>query len=357
MKRNYYIFTPGKLSRKDNTIFFVPFTDPDPQDDENLQNEILLSVDSDSPEIDPENKKVMPVSDIDSFYLMAEATFNTKFTEFCSKHNIPIHLFNRYGYYSGSFYPREHLNSGFLTVNQTKHYLRKEKRLALAKNFVDGAAFNLIRNLKYYNNRGCDLDAQIDTMDSILPEIDAAGDIQHLMNAEGRIRKIYYTAFEFILLEEFKFGKRSHRPPSNPINALISFCNALVYTSCLSEIYMTQLNPTVSFLHEPGQRRFSLALDISEIFKPILSDRIIFKLVNNKIIKIDDFEPKLNGTYLKEKGRKKVIQEFDQKLKTTIKHRQIKRDVSYKRLIRLECYKIIKHLTGDKNYEPFKIWW
>ncbi len=357
MKRNYYIFTPGKLRRKENTIFFVPFTDPDIQDDENLQNEILLSIDNDSPEDDPKNKKVLPVNDIDSFYLMTEATFNTKFTEYCSKHNIPIHLFNRYGYYSGSFYPREHLNSGYLLVNQTNHYSDMEKRMMIARKFVEGASFNLVKNLKYYNNRGCTLDAQIDTIEAVLPETATADNIQRLMNVEGRIRKIYYSAFQDILISEFKFEKRSYKPPANPVNALISFCNSMVYTTCLSEIYMTQLNPTISFLHEPGERRFSLALDISEIFKPILADRVIFKLINSKVIQIDDFEPKLNGMYLKEKGRKKVIAEYDQKLKTTIKHRQIKRDVSYKRLVRLECYKLIKHLTGDKIYEPFKIWW
>jgi len=343
--------------RKDNTIFFIPFTEPDHQDDENLQNYILLSIDNDSPEIEPKNKKVLPVSDIDSFYLMTEATFNTKFTEYCSKNNIPIHLFNRYGYYSGSFYPREHLNSGYLLVNQTKHYLDKDKRMLLARKFVEGASFNLVKNLKYYNNRGCLLDAQIDTIESILPEISKVDNIQLLMNVEGRIRKIYYSAFQDILISEFKFEKRSYNPPANPLNALISFCNSLVYTSCLSEIYMTQLNPTISFLHEPGERRFSLALDISEIFKPILADRVIFKLINSKVIQPNDFEPKLNGMYLKEKGRKKVIEEFDQKLKTTIKHRQIKRNVSYKRLVRLECYRLIKHLTGDKIYVPFKIWW
>lgn len=65
-------------------------------------------------------------------------------------------------------------------------------------------------------------------------------------------------------------------PPDNMINSLISFVNTLIYTKVLSEIYHTQLNPTISYLHEPGVRRFSLSLDIAEVFKPLIGDRLIF---------------------------------------------------------------------------------
>ena len=138
---------------------------------------------------------------------------------------------------------------------------------------------------------------------------------------------------------------------------MISFGNSLVYTTVLSEIYKTQLNPLISFLHEPGERRFSLALDIAEIFKPLLSDRIIFALMNKNMITEKHFDKQMNYCYLSEAGRKIYLQEYDTKLKTTIKHRQLKKSVSYRHLIRLECYKIIKHILGEKEYEPFKIWW
>ena len=357
MKRNYYIFTPGKLRRKDDTIFFQPFAEVDPQEDENLQDDVLLSIDSDAPETEAGRKTVIPVQDVSAFYIMAETSFNSKFLDFLTKNEIPMHVFNYYGYYSGSYYPRESLVSGFLTVNQTEHYLDPGKRMTIARKFVEGASTNILKNLKYYDKRERDCRAQIDTIESVMPEIKTAGGIQELMNVEGRIRKIYYSAFNEILTAEMKFDKRKFRPPTNPINAMISFCNAMVYTTVLAEIYRTQLNPVISFLHEPGQRRFSLALDMAEIFKPILSDRIIFKLVNSRAIQGKHFEKELNGHYLKENGRKKVVAEFDDKLKQTIKHRQIKRDVTYRRLVRLECYKLIKHLSGDKDYEPFKIWW
>ena len=141
------------------------------------------------------------------------------------------------------------------------------------------------------------------------------------------------------------------------MNALISFTNGLVYAAVLTQIYRTQLDPTVSFLHEPGARRFSLALDLAEVFKPILADHLIFKLVNNRQLNERDFDQDLNACYLKDPGRKTVLKEWDARLQTTIEHRRLRRKVSYEKLIRLECYKLVKHLMNDEPYIGFKAWW
>ena len=177
------------------------------------------------------------------------------------------------------------------------------------------------------------------------------------MGIEGGIRKTYYESWEKIINQEIDFEKRVKRPPNNMINTLISFVNSLIYTSCLSEIYTTQLNPTISYLHNPGSRRFSLCLDISEVFKPLVGDRLIFSLLNKDMITEKDFEKGSNYYYLKENGRKKVLIEYDNTLSRTIKHKTLGRYVSYRHLMRLECYKLIKHLLDEKKYEGFKIWW
>jgi len=131
----------------------------------------------------------------------------------------------------------------------------------------------------------------------------------------------------------------------------------MVYTRVLAEIYKTQLNPTISYLHEPFERRFSLCLDIAEIFKPILADRLIFSMLNKKQITEKDFEEGLNFLYIKEKARKEITKEMDAKLQTVIKHKTLGKEVSYEYLIRLEIYKLIKYLLEDEEYEGFKIWW
>ncbi len=368
MKRNYYIFSSGKLIRKENTLYFEPSVSAEPEDlneslEENEKSEDEIEVEDtalDENEEDEPRKlprKPLPVEVIDSIYCFNELRFNTKFLNFLAQKEIILHLFNYYGYYTASFYPREPYVSGRLLIEQVKHHIDESKRIILAQKFIQGAAENIKKNLLYYNSRDKDLSYFIEQVDELKSKIEKANTINELMGIEGNIRSNYYTAWNLIINQEINFDKREKHPPTNPINALISFGNSLVYTTVLSEIYKTQLNPLISFLHEPGERRFSLSLDIAEIFKPLLADRIIFTLLNKNQIQEKHFSRELNQCYLKEEGRKIFLQEFDDKLKTTIKHRQLKKKVSYRHLIRLECYKIIKHMLGEKDYIPFTIWW
>ena len=177
------------------------------------------------------------------------------------------------------------------------------------------------------------------------------------MGIEGNIRKSYYSAWNVIVDQEINFDKRVMHPPDNMINSLISYVNSLVYSKVLSEIYKTQLNPTISYLHEPGVRRFSLCLDISEVFKPLIGDRLIFSLLNRRQITEDSFTKELNFLHLKKESSRLIAQELEKNLKKTIMHKELGRQVSYQYLMRLEAYKLIKHLIGEKQYEGFKIWW
>lgn len=161
----------------------------------------------------------------------------------------------------------------------------------------------------------------------------------------------------FIVNQEIKFEKRVMHPPDNMINSLISYVNSLIYSKTLSEVYHTQLNPTISYLHEPGVRRYSLCLDISEVFKPLIGDRLIFSLLNRQQITEESFTQELNFLHLKKEASKLIVRELENSLKKTIKHKELGRQVSYQYLIRLELYKLIKHIIGEKEYEGFKIWW
>jgi CRISPR-associated protein Cas1 len=152
-------------------------------------------------------------------------------------------------------------------------------------------------------------------------------------------------------------GTRTRQPPRNEVNTLISFGNMMCYTLCLSQLYHTQLNPTISFLHEPGARRFSLALDLAEIFKPILVDRTIFRVLNKREIQASDFSVELNRCVLKDSGKRIFIRAWEERLNETIRHRVLKKHVSYKHLVKLECYKLSKHILDMEEYKPFKIWW
>ena len=181
--------------------------------------------------------------------------------------------------------------------------------------------------------------------------------VESLMGVEGNIRKQYYAAWNIIINQEISFEKRVMHPPDNMINSLISFVNTLIYTKVLGELYRTQLNPTISYLHEPGERRFSLSLDFAEVFKPLIGDRLIFSLLNRNQITENSFTKELNFLHLKKDASKLIVSELESRLKKTVMHKELGRQVSYQYLIRLEAYKLIKHLIGEKEYEGFRIWW
>ncbi|MGM9903719.1 MAG: type I-B CRISPR-associated endonuclease Cas1b [Enterococcus sp.] len=327
---SYYLYSNGILSRKDNV---VRMETPDGR------------------------KKDLKIEMTRDIYLFGEVTTNTKCLNYLSEMKVPVHFFNYYGYYTGTFYPREKNISGKLLVQQVLHSIDEEKRLLLARKFVDGATANCLRNLQYYRRRGKEVEKQISDIESVRKRISRAYEVDELMGLEGNIHQLYYSAWETIFNDEVEFKKRVRRPPDNMVNTLISYLNMLTYSACLSEIYVSQLNPTISYLHSNSERRFSLSLDIAEIFKPLIVDRLIFSLINKKIITEKDFEKGSVGNYLKQAGQQKVLRQFDERLNQTIRHRELKRNVSYRKLMRLECYKLIKHFLSDKEYEPFKIWW
>ena len=302
-------------------------------------------------------KKSIPIERVDDIYVMTEFDFNTSLLNFISKFGVSVHYFNYYGFYTGTYYPKEQLVSGKLLIKQVEHYVDANKRIIIAQAFIEAASYNIYRNLKYYNNRGKDLEQYILQIESLRKQIKLCSNVQELMGIEGNIRKVYYDSWNNIINQDIAFEKRVKNPPDNAINSLISYVNTMIYTRVLSEIYKTQLNPTISYLHEPSERRFSLCLDIAEIFKPIIADRLIFSMLNKKQITEKDFEQGLNFLYIKESARKEITKELDSRLQTTIKHRNLGREVSYEYLIRLEVYKLIKYLTEDIPYEGFKMWW
>ncbi|MFY9453305.1 MAG: type I-B CRISPR-associated endonuclease Cas1b [Bacteroidales bacterium] len=338
MKKTYYLFNPGTMERKDNTLKFTPV-----EYDENVNEQ--------------EGKpRYIPIEDVSEFYVFGSLRANSALYNFFGQKDIAVHFFDYYENYTGSFMPRDGLLSGKMILAQTSAYQNKRKRIELARKFVEGATFNMLKNLKYYNNRGKELEEIIFKIEQYADTLPQADNIAEIMGIEGNIRQTYYTGFDLII-NDFSMEGRSKQPPQNEVNALISFGNMMCYTQCLRAIHQTQLNPTISYLHTPGERRYSLSLDISEIFKPILVDRVIFRLLNKKELQEKHFDKKLNKCILNPNGTKIFAQAFENKLNETIKHRSLKRNVSYRHLIKLECYKLSKHLLGLEEYKPFKMYW
>ncbi|MGB9887680.1 MAG: type I-B CRISPR-associated endonuclease Cas1b [Moorellales bacterium] len=330
MQQTLYLFQSGRLKRKDNTI----------------------AVETE------EGTKYFPVVNLRDIVVFGEVDLNKKFLEFAEDNEIILHFFGYHGNYVGSFYPREHYNSGYVLLKQAEFYLDPTRRLDLARRFVEGALANILQVLRYYQNRGKDLAAYTETVGRFAEDLAGCGSVEELMALEGNARAYYYDSFNVILEgTRFSLDKRSKRPPADPLNALISFGNSLVYVKVLSEIYKTHLDPRIGYLHATNFRRFTLNLDVAEIFKPVIADRVIFSLLGRRELGPDDFERHGGAVLLRERGRKVFVKEFEEKLQTTFHHRRLKRNVSYQTLLRLELYKLEKHLIGEEEYRPFVSRW
>lgn len=323
-----YIASMGDLSRKDNSLCFR----------KNGKNVYL------------------PVEGISEIYLLNEVSINTKLLDFLSKNGIVAHFFNYYEGYSGTFYPKEKYLSGKLLIKQVDAFTCK--RELIAKAIVNGTADNIVEILYHYVKHGnSDVKEIISWIrDIFYRQLEEASTIKEILAAEGNLWTHFYQSFQYFLPEDFVINKRVRRPPDNPINALISFGNSLLYTRTISAIYKTHLDQRISFLHEPSEGRFSLSLDMCEVFKPIIVFRTIFYLVNNKKLQVEKhFDKNLNYCLLNDEGRSIFIEEFEKRMESVFQHPTLKRKVSYQTAIKLDCYKLTKYILEEKEFVPFSL--
>ena len=312
-----YISSMGELSRKDNSLCFR-------RDNKNVY---------------------IPVENTKEIYCLNEVSINSKLLDFLAKNNIIVHFFNYYGGYSGTFYPRDQYQSGRLLVKQVEKF--QQNRLIIAKAIVRGIGSNIDEVLYHYYKH--DKKEVMKTISWIRKDF-------QLMRVEGEVWERFYSDFKYFLPEEFLMNKRVKRPPDNPMNALVSFGNTLLYTKTISAIYRTHLDQRISYLHEPSEGRFSLSLDLSEVFKPVIVFRTIFDLVNNRRLQVEKhFERKVNYCLLNDDGRKIFSEAFEARMESVFMNSQLKRKVTYRTAVKLDCYKLIKYILEDKEFIPFHL--
>ena len=323
-----YISSMGELTRKDNSLCFR----------KNGKNVYI------------------PIENTKEIYCLNEISLNTKLLDFLSQNHVVVHFFNYYGGYSGTFYPKDQYLSGRLLVKQVEAF--QNHRVEIARAIVKGIGENLYEVLyHYYKHEKKEVKETIDWIRSEFnSRIMQADTINSLMALEGEVWMRFYADFKYFLPEDFTLNKRVKRPPDNPMNAMISFGNTLLYGKTISTIYRTHLDQRISYLHEPSERRFSLSLDLSEVFKPVLVYRTIFDLVNNRKIQVaKHFEKKLNYCLLNEEGRKIFIEAFEGRLESVYQHPKLKRKITYRTAMKLDCYKLIKFILEGKEFVPFSL--
>lgn len=330
MSKNHtrYIFSMGELSRKDNSVAF-----------KNQKGSVYI-----------------PIEGVRELYCMNEISLNTKFLDFISKAGVTLHIFNYYGHYSGTYFPKKQLVSGNLIIKQAEAYKRHQGHIA--KQIVAGIANNVHEVLYHYYRHGKkELKPFLDWLKTDVPKLlDKEINQKQILFIEGQIWSRFYDSFTLFLDESFHLKNRKKRPPDNPMNAMISFGNSLLYARTISQLYHTHLEQSVSFLHEPREGRFSLSLDISEVFKPVIVYKTIFELINRKRIQAaKHFEKSANYCLLNEEGRKIFIESYEERINQVFMHTRLKRKTTYKNAIKLDGYKLIKFITEGIAFQPFDL--
>ena len=325
--RTHFILSPGRLYRQDNNIYFEKFDET---------GAALAS-------------KILPVNAIDEIYLLAKVQTDTYTIAFLADNNVLLHIFSPYQSFRGNFYPNtpNSVNkSGFVLLCQLRSFDDPIKRVYIAREITRAHIINDAANCKRH---GVKFDVQ-----PHLKALDAATNVPAIMAVEGAFQKLYYEKWNEIIADQrsFKFTVRSKRPPADKINSFISYVNTRIYNICLSEIYKTELDPRIGFLHEPNYRALSLHLDLAEIFKPILGDTLIFNMLNKKEITAKDFQTDAGRIKFSNDAVQKIELKMISRLFETISLGD--RELTSRQVIRREANKLKKCICEDAPYEGFR---
>jgi CRISPR-associated protein Cas1 len=343
MKRAIFIHRKGRLRRNASNLIFEP-----------------------SPtEAEPKPKKrLLPVQQISRIYALGELDFNSKCCGILAKYRIPLHLFSFYGKYMATLFPPTETLSGRVHIHQAEAYLNRSQRLHIAQTFVKAAAVNMLRILLYYARRqdyGGMMTETLAIFEKATPRIFQCQDIGELLGVEGNLHQAYLSTYPALMgVKEgdlFFFDKRSRRPPQDAFNALLSFGNALCYAEVQDWLYRTALDPTIGYLHEPAERRNSLALDIAEVFKPVFVDRLVLSIVRRGFLNASHFHERNGGVYLKPAGTKKFLEYWETRLEQRIDHPIQNRKMRSRELIKIECQKLSRYIQNPDlhPYKPYQV--
>jgi len=304
------------------------------------ENTLFISVDGRS--------RPFPVEKIRHIVLMSESRLNSRLLCLCGANGVRISVFDYYGYFKGAFEPIDQSPSGRVKLEQARSILDDSERMVIARETVRGAGHNMRANLLYYRYRGdLSLDGAVREMDGLMDRIGKAPDPPGLMGIEGHLHQHYYAAWRHID-PALDFGRRVRRPPNNPVNCLISFLNQMTYAVVRHETCKTHLDGSLSWLHAAGNGRSSLSLDLSEPFKPLLADVLIFRMIRKGMVRENWFEQQDGVCLLTEVGRRHVAEQFSARLEETVQGR------TYREWIYREALNLERHVMGVAEYESFK---
>lgn len=321
-----------------------------------------------------EKRKVrVPLMKIDQVVVYGDSTITSPALLALLENGAEVCFLSYHGRFRGRLSPGFSKNS-LIRIEQHRAHNDYGRTLDLAKRFVLGKLANM-RTLLLRSNRKLG-DDRIKTVAASLKgvmdkaervrgdaevEVDpsdpqAGTPLGTLLGLEGAGTSLYFSVFHRLLKPDLGFKGRVKRPPTDPVNALLSYGYVLLMHNISSAISLVGLDPYVGYLHSSQYGKPALALDLMEEFRPVIVDSVVLTLVNNRIVQADDFVEEFGAYRLKERGRRAFLTKFEERLNATIRHPVFKYKATYKRCLELQVRLLAKALTGEiPEYAPFVV--
>lgn len=299
----------------------------------------------------------IPLASIEMINIYSSVIFDTGFLKRALDEHVYINLFDQHGGLLGRFIPNTELKNPGIIYEQLQQYYDEDKRLYLVRQFLLASIHNTRLVIRYYQkqNPSCTYELTLAALDDSYQQIKRCCSYSTLLLLEAKARKEYYDCFDSIIKnEELVFENRSRRPSKNEINAMISFGNTVLYNIIANKINRSPLDIRIGYLHATtGLRKESLNLDIAEIFRPLIVDRTIFTLINQRSIGAGHFTREANeAVYLNETGKRIFLRKLYEKLDDTL---QVKnRTVSYQMLIDEEIRLLVWDFRNGEKYKAYR---
>lgn len=252
----------------------------------------------------------------------------------------------------------------FYVRNSTENPMMRRLDCLIARNCIFGKVYNSRWSLeRTIRDHGMRVDAESlkrvsGQLKDVLPSVRAEVDLDSLRGQEGETAKLYFSVLNELILnqkEEFRFEERSRRPPLDKFNALLSFAYTILANDCAAALESVGLDSYVGFLHRDRPGRQSLSLDLMEELRPVMADRFVITLINNRVIRPEHFEQQESrAVLLNDEGRKIFLSQYQNKKKEQLTHPYLGEKMPWGLIPYVQALLLARYIRNDLDgYPPF----
>jgi CRISPR-associated protein Cas1 len=297
--------------------------------------------------------RTVPIRDVDRVILQESSQISSEALAALLREEIPVAILGGNGKYLGSFQPASPAQ-GAWRVRQYQASLNPDFTLQMAGRIVTAKIYNQRRVIqRLAANRGQDASAALDAMGAIFNDCARARSVDEVRGYEGAAAARYFLEWAGFLPEAFPFERRSTRPPLNPVNACISFGATLLYHEMVSCIQACGLDPALGLLHTTEDRRWSLALDLLEPFRPVLVEALALDVFTHQILGAKHFRPHEGGVYLNDEGRAKFIVQYERRMERQFMSECVGHRTTLRQQLEAQATQFKSALVDPSKFEPF----